>query len=78
MVIRLERRFVEDFFCLIAVSVGCVMLDDASLSTRVRSAAEDTTVPDFTITIGFTTANGLLLILFELSSVDSFPSFEDV
>ncbi len=57
-------------------SICVIVVDDASLLTRVRSRAEETIRPDLTITIGFTTANGLLLfILFELSSVVDLGSF---
>ncbi len=53
-----------------------IVVDDASLFTRVRSVAWATIRPDLRTTIGLTTANGLLLlILFELSSVDAFGSF---
>jgi hypothetical protein len=60
---------------VVVSSICVIVVDDASLFTRVRSRAEDVIRPDLTITIGFTTANGLLLfILFELSSVVDFGS----
>ncbi len=55
---------------VVVSSICVIVVDDTSLLTRVRSRAEDIIRPDLTTTIGFTTANGLLLfILFELSSV---------
>ena len=51
-------------------SFVCVIVaDDVSLFIRARSEPDDV---DLARTIGLTTANGLLLILFELSSLVDF------